>query len=61
MKNMLDAVENEHKGCLHEKNMLNSTIIGLQQKLFVLETDNEETDEKCQKLKNELKQINIDK
>ncbi len=36
MKNMLEAVENDHRGCISEKAITNAQIITLEQKIKVL-------------------------
>lgn len=40
MKNMMDALETDHHGCLSEKSILNTKIIALEQKVGVLELEN---------------------
>lgn len=57
MKNMLEAVENDHKSCLQEKASSSNKILGLEQKLYVLESELEESEKRCNKIKIENKQL----
>jgi hypothetical protein len=61
MKKMLEALEVDHKGCLSEKAILNAKITALEQKMQVLETQNEKGESRYSQAKQEIKQLKTER